>query len=249
MRKSLFFVLVAAGLLFAACGSGGSEEADASNEVASLDDAEGGSLADAADAAELPDEPTLTPEDAALAFSQCMRDEGIDFPDAGVDAEGNVNLRESFQSVERSDELQAARAACQENLEAGGFGGGQDRAGNNDQIQDALVAYTDCIRDQGFDVGDITLGGQGQGQGQDGNQAQNQDQNNQDGAQRQGQQGQQGQRQGGFGGPQGRIVAQLGLDAEDPEVQAALEACNPELEEAFADFGGGGGGGGGRARG
>ncbi len=241
--KTKWFVSVAICFSLTACGSS-AENAESGDqqqdgEVATLIDDEVASLSDAAEATESSDsnqsaEATVDPEQAALAFSQCMRDEGIDFPDVGIDAEGNVNLRESFEGLERDDDLRAAREACQEHIEAGGFGGRGDREAAQAGIEEGLIAFTDCIRDEGFDVGDITLGG-GQGQGQQQDQAQNQTEAEGDG-QGQGQgQRQEGERERGFGNRQARLIEQLGLDAEDPEVQAALETCDPFLEEAFAN--------------
>lgn len=230
-------LLVATGLALTACGS--SDQTADTADIATLEDNEVASLTEAADAQELddPDGPETDPEQAALAFSQCMRDEGIDFPDVGVDAEGNVNLREAFANLERGDELRAARQACQSELAAGGFGGRQRLTeAQQTEIDDGLVAYSDCIRGEGFDVGDITLQRGGQQNQQTGNadenQVQNQEQNG-DGERR----GQPGERERGFGNRQARIVEQLGLDAEDPEVQAALTKCEPILEETFANFG------------
>lgn len=236
-----WFVAVAVCFFLTACGSsvenGESGDSEDDDEVATLIDDEVVSLSDAAEAAESSDldqsaDATVDPEQAALAFSQCMRDEGIDFPDVGIDAEGNVNLRESFEGLERDDDLRAAREACQEHIEAGGFGGRGDREAARAGIEEGLIAFTDCIRDEGFDVGDITLGG-GQGQNQQQDQAQNQTEAEGDG-QGQGQR-QEGERERGFGNRQARLVEQLGLDAEDPEVQAALDTCDPFLQEAFAN--------------
>lgn len=213
-------------LVAAACGSSGSDD------VASLVSNDVATLSGAADAATIPDEdePETSPEAAALAFSQCMRDEGIDFPDLAIDAEGNIQLREGFTAVDRSDEsVREALQTCQPELAAGGFGGGRRAALQSPEVQDGLVAFSDCIRDEGFDVGDLTLGqgpgapgGQQPGQGGDG-----------DGPAA-------GQRQGGFGNPSNRIAQQLGLDLDDPVVEAALDTCSPILEDVFAGLGGGG---------
>ena len=109
--------------------------------------------------------------------------------------------------------------------------------GDNVVLQDALVEYTDCIRDQGFDVGDITLGGPGPG-GPNADGAQNAP----EAGQGQGDNARGGNRQGGFGDPAQRLANRLGLDMEDPDVQAALEVCQPIIDEAFTGFGPGAGG-------
>ena len=164
----LLVPVVALTLMVAACSSA---PAASDTEVASLlaDESVAGDAADAATIATEPASVDRSPDEAALEFSQCMRDEGLDFPDLSVDAEGNIELREAFQSVEPgSDEFRAAREACGEILAQTGFGGGRREALESPEVQDGLIAFSDCVRDAGYDVGDLTLarGGQGQGQGQ-----------------------------------------------------------------------------------
>lgn len=226
-------LLAAVTLVAAACGS----SADDAAEVATLEDENVATLTDSADAAVIPDEdaPETDPEQAALAFSQCMRDEGLDFPDLGVDAEGNINLREGFQAVDRSDEnFRDAMTACQGELAAGGFGGGRREALDSPQLQDGLVAFSDCVRDEGFDVGDLTLGAPGGGNG---NQAGGANANQADGGDADGDGPAEGRREGGFGDRTSRIAGQLGLDPEDPAVIEVMDLCSPVLDEAFAAAG------------
>jgi len=201
----LVLVFAAFGLLAAACGS---DAEGATVGVASLEDTAG-----AAETDEEPVDSELSAEDAALLFSECIRDEGIDFPDIGVDAEGNPDLRNAFQDAgldPRSEEFQDALGGCQSVLEGIGFGGGRRAAlGDNPELQDAFVEYSDCIRDQGFDVGDLSLGG-GQGGGGQGDGPADGD----------GPQRGQGQGQGGFGDRNARLAENLGLDADECVVVA-----------------------------
>ena len=197
----------------------------------------------------------VTAEEAALAFSQCMRDNGFaDFPDPEIGANGQPNLRAAFQNADidfQSEEFQTAANACRDdvgadNFGAGGGGGGDARAG----IQENLLVYTQCLRDEGLDVGDIEFGGGGAGGGgaggagggnAGGGAGGGDGAGNGDGAGR-------AQGNGGAGqDPSTRIARFLDLDLEDPAVSAAIDACAPVLEEAFAGFGGGAGGGGGGA--
>lgn len=206
-------------LLATACGSDG---ASATASVASLEDSSDPATATGA-------EVELSADEAALAFSACMRAEGLDFADIGVDANGEIDLRTAFQDTgidPRSEEFRDGMDVCGDVLVAAGFGGGGGRAGLADdpETQDALVAYSDCIREQGFDVGDLQLGvpGEGGGQPTDGEGA--------DGAPR-------GQGQDGFGDRNDRFALQLGLDPEDPEVAVALEACASIIDTAFSGIG------------
>ena len=128
-----------------------------------------------------------------------MRGEGIDFPDLSVDADGNIELRDAFQSIDPGAEgFREANEACQEILQQAGFGGGRRQAAESPELQDALLEFSQCLRDAGHDVGDLTLGlpggpaggGGGQGAPEGGG----------DGP-AQGGEAQGGQRQPGFGGP------------------------------------------------
>ncbi|MFW2383624.1 MAG: hypothetical protein ACN4GZ_17870 [Acidimicrobiales bacterium] len=222
-------LLVAVSLFAGAC----SASTSATEGVATLEDSASGQIGDAAAAATLEDaEPVVDAEQAALDFSACMREEGVDFPDLGVNADGGLNLRQGFEGIDRrSDEVQAALETCRPLIEAAGFGGGR-RAGivENVEIQDALVEFSACLRDAGFDVGDLELGvppgaGGGQAQGADGAGAE-------DGEQRG-----QGRGQGGFGDRNARFADQLGLDYEDPDVAASVDGCATVIDDAFTAAG------------
>jgi hypothetical protein len=214
-------------VVIALAGCGGADSVDSSG-IASLEDVAGAVESDGVDNGDS----ALEADEVALEFSQCMRDEGLDFDDIGLDADGNPDLRSSFQDAgidPRSDEFRAAMTACGDILQSGGFGGGRARLTDDPEVQDALVAYSECLRDEGLDVGDLQLGGPpggGAGAGDGGAEA--------------GPQGGQGQGQGGFGNRQNRIAAQLGVDADDPTVAAALEVCAPILENTVGQGGRGG---------
>ncbi|MGI9612837.1 MAG: hypothetical protein ACR2QO_08020 [Acidimicrobiales bacterium] len=219
-------MLAALALLGTACSG---SEADASTEVATLESAESESVESDADVAAA----TADPDDAALAFSACMREEGIDFPDLSVDAEGNIELREAFQSVDRNvDGFRDAMDACNSLLGETAFGG-RGAALESPEVQDGLLAFSDCVREAGYDVGDLTLGGApgGQGGGQEGG-----DVEGADGAGDEDRPGG-GERQQGFGNRNARFADQLGLDYEDPDVMTAIDGCAPIIEDAFANAG------------
>ncbi len=209
-------------LLLASCSSG---DDGGSEGVASLTDTNG--TADETVDAE------LTAEDAALAWASCMRDAGIDVPDPEITADGGI----SFQGVAQAagvelggEEFQEALEVCGELLEGvilGPGGGG----GNLDALEDALFVLTECLRDEGLDVGDVDLGAIGPG-------------------------GDGGPGGGGPGGgqafdpqqqatPGAALANLLGVDAEDPAFQSAFETCQPAFTEALTDAGLDGGPGGG----
>lgn len=85
------------------------------------------------------------PRAAALAFSQCMRDHGItDFPDP--DANGQVN---DPHLEEATDAVAEAQKACQDMLPDGESGDGASNGGQAAR-EDAILAYSQCMRDHGI---------------------------------------------------------------------------------------------------
>ncbi len=238
LRSRLVSPAAACVLLLAACSGC---EADGSSEVATLQsgDEAVGDAADAAVRTETEPAGDLAPDEAALQFSQCMRDQGLDFPDLSVDAEGNIQMREAFQAVDpQAEGFREAIDACGAVLQQTGFGGGRRQALDDPAVQDALLEFSQCVRDAGYDVGDLTLGGPGPGGSPAG-------QNPDDGQAAGAGPGQgQGQRQGGFGNRTARFAEQLGLDPDDPDVQETLESCSPIIDEAVSGAGVGPGRGG-----
>ncbi|MEM7284893.1 MAG: hypothetical protein AAF480_00945 [Actinomycetota bacterium] len=218
-RRGVVVVGLLGLLALVATACGGEDEAAASSNDGGI-----ATLAEPADdvgSDEAPVDAELAADEAALEFSQCMRDQGLDFPDIGVDAEGNPDLRSSFVDsgiTPGSEEFRTGLEACGSILQTAGFGGGRGNAADDPAVQDGLVEYSQCLRDEGLAVGDIQLGGQGQGGD--------------------------GQRQGQGGGVDrgGRIAAFLGIDPDDPEVAAALETCGPILDRLFTQVAGGAGG-------
>lgn len=235
--------VAAAALLLAACGS-------------SADDAQVASLAGGSTATGDTTSTTLTQADtqqAMLDYAACMRDNGIDMADPTFDADGNAQggLRPDGATFDpRSEAFQAAQEACGDKLAGVQFGGPGGPGGfDRTAIQDAFNSFTSCLRDQGVQVDDITLG-DGPGAGGPGGPPVS------DGGATA---GSGGGAQGGFTGgplpgapggggtggppadgfdPTDRIIEQLGLDATDPAVTTAVEVCQPVLEQAFANPGG-----------
>ncbi len=236
MRMTNFGVSTAvAAVLLLASACGGAAES-ATEGVASLDVAAGSGEETAAAGDGTTD---LEPEEAALAFSACMRDEGLDFPDIAVDADGQIDLRNGFDDLDpRSEDFQAAMQNCQSFIESAGFGeGGRAGVGEDVEIQDALVEFSACVRAEGYDVGDIELGNPGQAGGAapdtdtDAATADGTDGEAADGGRGQ------GQRQGGFGDRSTQFATQLGLDGDDPEVAAVIDGCMPIIDDALGDTG------------
>ncbi len=133
-----FAALMVVALVFAACS-------EAAANVASLENADGVEDPQA-------NQEEVDTEVALLAYAQCMRDNGVDVPDPTVDSEGNVQLpRPNGADIDRNA-LGVAREACSQHLEglSLGFGGGGDQT----EIEDQLLAFAECLRDQGLEVDD-----------------------------------------------------------------------------------------------
>lgn len=260
-RNTRARLAISTGLLLVATACGGAADSDASTAIASAADIEGAeetvveteAVDDATLAADAEGE--ITPEEAALAVSLCMRDNGFtDFPDPVIE-DGAVNLRAAIadSGIDFNDEgFREQIQVCAEETGAANLGGGgAGRADILNQVQENLLVYTQCLRDEGLDVGDLDFGnGAGPGAGGGGNAAGNGGAGNGanggagDGDGAAGGNGGPGNGGGPGGGDGGARIAQaLGLDVDDPATAAAIEACGDVLADAFAGIGGGPGGG------
>ncbi len=168
IRLRSLAVIAVLGLVLTACG-GGSET---DSGVATLGNEESGqtlaSQEDPLGGGEGTEDAELTREEALLAFTACLRDQGVDIEDPTVDADGNVRLsRPGGQSGQPGpggdDTFREARAACADLLEdaALGFGGDVDRT----ELEDNLVVFAECMRDNGYDMPDPDFSAFGPGQG------------------------------------------------------------------------------------
>lgn len=100
-------------------------------------------------------------EQAQLDFAQCMREQGLDFPDPQPDENGDLQFQPPEDGLDDPDAFQDAAQECAEFLE-----GAQGELSEEDQseFQDAQLEFAQCMRDEGVDVPDPEQG-QGPGQG------------------------------------------------------------------------------------
>jgi hypothetical protein len=102
---------------------------------------------------------TLDEEAQALAFAECMRDNGFDMPDPEPGQEGLINtLRQAHgeQDQATADEVfEAAFAACEDLLPEFVT---QDHAQPDEE---AMLALAECLREEGLDVPDNLFGAGG----------------------------------------------------------------------------------------
>jgi hypothetical protein len=93
---------------------------------------------------------SLSPQDRALKFAQCMRQNGVDMPDPGSDGRFQIKADRSNQS-----KMRAAMKKCQHFMQGGG------RLGNPDdpKMRDQMLKFAQCMRQHGIDVPDPQPGG------------------------------------------------------------------------------------------
>lgn len=107
---------------------------------------------------------TSSSEETALKFSQCMRENGVaSFPDPTVGSDGAISFDtggDGLAGVD-SDTLDAASSACEEYSSA--LGGDFDTSSQSG-LQDSLVAYAQCMRENGYQLADPDFS-QGSGPG------------------------------------------------------------------------------------
>jgi hypothetical protein len=175
-------------------------------------------------------------QDQILAYTACLREQGLDVADPTFDADGNLDggfFGPDSGIDPRSEEFRAAQEACGSLIEGvtlGGPGGGNF---DPEAMQQATLAYTECLRDEGLEVDDLDFsaqGGPGGGAGV-GPGGAPPDGSAPDGSMPDG--GDPGQGPGD-GDPGNRLAEILGLDPDDPTVAAALEVCAPVLDGAMS---------------
>ena len=132
--------VVAGALLLTACGG-----SDDSSGVASLDD--GTSTTQATE------DRVSDNEQAVLAFTACLRENGLEVRDPRMDENGNVDI-ESFLEIATEvdpDDAEIAVEACSDLLDDISLGFDQI---DLTSLQDTLVDFSECMRDNGFDLPD-----------------------------------------------------------------------------------------------
>ena len=140
-RTVVIPIVLAFGLLAGACGSSDADSGVASLEAETQAEAAADAVADSA-----------SQEEAVMAFTVCLRDEGLAVDDPIVDDQGNLRpprLRE-IESVDR-EIAGAASESCSVHLEDVTFGlGDEDRT----EREDELLAFAACARENGYDMPD-----------------------------------------------------------------------------------------------
>ena len=101
-------------------------------------------------------EEEITFEEGLLSFAQCMREQGLDFPDPSFDSEGNPEFTD-FDIVDQ-DAFEAAFVNCEDILRDA-F---PDEFDLDPEVEAALIdaslEFSQCMREQGVDFPDPTPG-------------------------------------------------------------------------------------------
>jgi hypothetical protein len=153
-------------LALAACSGTGDDTAGVASLEGEVAAAEAGADSKTADDAA----PTLEETEARmLEFASCMRAEGIDIGDPVVDADGNVTFGGFGPGARGGDPdgggppegIRAAFDSCGGLLDGLQLGG---RRGDIDQteLQDTLLEFAQCMRDEGADMDDPDFSNFGQ---------------------------------------------------------------------------------------
>jgi hypothetical protein len=135
-------VAVALILLLAACGGGDGGESDG---VASLG-GQGGSTGTTTTGSK-------DPQEAALEFTQCMREHGVDMPDPGPTGELQLQVGPGDQA-----KVEQAQEACGHLLENARPQVSEEQ---ENAMREGLLAFARCMREHGIDMPDPVFGEDG----------------------------------------------------------------------------------------
>jgi hypothetical protein len=137
--------------LVAACSGGA-----AGPSVASLADPAASGSPGASPAAS-----AMTPQDAALAYARCMRENGVDMPDPQVTtgSGGEVKIDQQGGAPVSKEKMMAADTECRHFMAAAAPNGQGPAMSAEDQ--DKVLAFAKCMREHGIDMPDPDFSGGG----------------------------------------------------------------------------------------
>ena len=106
------------------------------------------------------------PEEAYLDFAKCMREHGIDMPDPQTVSGGDVTFKAAPMAATRIggsdgefEEFQKANEECRPLL--GDAGPAQLSPEQQQEMQDSMIAFARCMRENGVDMPDPEFSGGG----------------------------------------------------------------------------------------
>jgi hypothetical protein len=152
MTRAVLLAAVALSLLAAVasgCGSSGSSD----EGVAAIDT--GASASGDGGSSTTPQQANDDPQETALKWARCMRENGVDVPDPQVDSNGRLTVRSgagAFRPGEGNDsEFRAAIEKCGSPL---GNARPQLTDAEREQLQESMLEFAACMRKQGVDMPD-----------------------------------------------------------------------------------------------
>ncbi|MDQ3543881.1 MAG: hypothetical protein M3431_08490 [Actinomycetota bacterium] len=153
------------------------------------------------------------PEAAMLAYTECMREQGIDMPDPITNGDGAggafVVVEDTTGGVGDMEDFMAAEEECSPLLEAA-MSNIEIDPEQEAELRENMLAFTECMREQGIDMPDPVFNEDGDGMSVQVHSAE--------------------------GAPMGAAEP----FEPDPEMEAAMEACGQtDSEMAAAPVGGG----------
>lgn len=149
-------------------------------------------------------------------FTTCMNERGVELPELTLDANGNLAVGELLTNLDTNDPAtQSALFACQGQLDAA-VGGQLTELLESQTVEEALALFSQCVRDGGYDVADLTLpsliaGALGGDLGED--------------------------PRGETGSIDPFLAAALKLDPQDVDVLNTVDGCATIVEENLNDLG------------
>ena len=102
-----------------------------------------------------------TDEELTTNFTVCLRDHELNIPDPVLNADGSVDLgalKQSFDQYSNGKRSSQALDECLHLLDGATFSK-KDSPEDEIQLQDDLLAFTQCLRDEGIDVPDPDFSG------------------------------------------------------------------------------------------
>lgn len=167
-RPLVVSLVLVLGLAATACGAspGADERAVAALPAADADaDGTEDTDGDATNSDSDEDKPALTPEEAELAFSRCLADNGIEDPfssSGGESIDGDESGPTGAFTVESDGEFEAFEAALEEcnGILEDAFGEFELSPEQEAAQKDAQAAFDRCMAEQGFELagsGTITV--------------------------------------------------------------------------------------------
>ena len=155
LAAALAALLLAVAAVASGCGSSSADEG-----VAALDDVPAATTGED-DATEGGTDTEEDPQEAALEWARCMRERGIDVPDPQVDEDGRVEIRPGagMRLDRQGDDFREAREAC--GTPFGDAGPPQLSEEEREQMQETMLEFAACMREQGVDMPDPDFSGGG----------------------------------------------------------------------------------------